>query len=138
MSETPQKPNDYVKQVIVIRRQFLDKNNKPMKLRTGKMIAQACHASMAFLSETVQRGLSLNVEQTKWINGRFAKICVYVETEEDLDRIYKEAKEAGLMVKLITDAGNTEFHGVPTKTCLAIGPNYASEIDKITGTLPLL
>ena len=130
--------NDFVKQIIVVRRSYLDKSGKPMKLRTGKMIAQACHASMAFLSEIVTRKLELTEEQTKWIRGRFTKICVYVETEEDLVRVQEEAERAGLTVKLITDAGNTEFHGVPTKTCLAIGPNYASKIDEITKDLPLM
>lgn len=43
-----------------------------------------------------------------------------------------------LNVSLVTDSGRTEFGGVPTKTCLAIGPNKIEEIDKITGHLPLL
>ena len=42
------------------------------------------------------------------------------------------------MFKLITDAGHTEFHGVPTRTCLAIGPAWSDEIDAITGGLQLL
>ena len=41
-------------------------------------------------------------------------------------------------VKLITDAGLTEFNGVPTKTCLALGPDYPENIDPITGNLKLL
>jgi peptidyl-tRNA hydrolase, PTH2 family len=41
-------------------------------------------------------------------------------------------------VYLITDAGHTEFKGVPTKTCLAIGPNDVDEIDVVTGHLKLL
>jgi PTH2 family peptidyl-tRNA hydrolase len=36
------------------------------------------------------------------------------------------------------DAGLTEFNGVPTKTCIAIGPNWSDEIDEITGHLKLL
>jgi len=32
----------------------------------------------------------------------------------------------------------TEFHGVPTNTCLAIGPDLAEKIDSITGDLELL
>ncbi len=43
-----------------------------------------------------------------------------------------------LRYALITDAGRTEFHGEPTNTTLAIGPDYSEKIDKITGGLPLL
>jgi len=39
---------------------------------------------------------------------------------------------------VIVDSGLTEFHGVKTKTCLAIGPNKKEDIDKITGSLKLL
>jgi len=39
---------------------------------------------------------------------------------------------------LITDSGKTEFHGQPTRTCLAIGPDVADKIDPITGQLELL
>jgi PTH2 family peptidyl-tRNA hydrolase len=39
---------------------------------------------------------------------------------------------------LIVDAGTTEFHGVPTKTCCAVGPAWADAVDAITGGLPLL
>jgi PTH2 family peptidyl-tRNA hydrolase len=46
--------------------------------------------------------------------------------------------EAGLEVHLITDNGKTEFHGEPTRTCLAIGPDDAEKIDAITGRLQLL
>lgn len=34
--------------------------------------------------------------------------------------------------------GKTEFHGVPTRTCLAIGPDDSEKIDAITGQLQLL
>ena len=38
---------------------------------------------------------------------------------------------------VITDAGMTEFHGIPTKTCLALEPLPADIADELTGTLPL-
>ena len=52
--------------------------------------------------------------------------------------IHDKALEAGLEVHLITDRGKTEFHGEPTNTCLAIGPDEADKIDEITGDLQLL
>lgn len=127
-----------VKQVIVMRRTYMDAEGKSFKLRTGKMIAQACHASMVFMSEIITQKRTLTDEQKEWLFGSFAKICVYVETKEELRDIYYKASDARLTVRMVTDAGNTEFHGIPTETCLAIGPNYVSEIDKITGDLPLL
>jgi hypothetical protein len=35
------------------------------------------------------------------------------------------------------DSGKTEFHGVPIRTCLAIGLDDAEKIDEITGSLQL-
>lgn len=73
-----------------------------------------------------------------WINGRFTKVCVSVDSEAELDEIYNKAKEAGLICSMIVDAGLTEFNGVPTKTCCAIGPEWPEDINKITGHLKLL
>lgn len=52
--------------------------------------------------------------------------------------IFHAAEVAGLVVNLITDNGTTEFGGIPTKTCLAIGPDYKERIDPITKHLKLL
>jgi len=76
--------------------------------------------------------------QRAWLTGAFAKVCCRVDSEEELMEIYDKALEAGLEVHLITDSGRTEFHGEPTNTCLAIGPDEADKIDAITGDLQLL
>jgi PTH2 family peptidyl-tRNA hydrolase len=39
---------------------------------------------------------------------------------------------------LIIDSGLTEFGGVPTKTCVAIGPDIDAKIDVLTKHLKLL
>ena len=70
--------------------------------------------------------------------GAFAKVCVRCNSEEELMAINDKAIEVGLEVHLITDSGRTEFHGQPTRTCLAIGSDEASTIDQITGHLELL
>lgn len=123
-----------VKQVIVIR--------KDLKMRRGKEIAQAAHASIAFLTKKIRPANTLsfaflNIEECEWINGIFTKICVCVNSEQELLDIHEKALAANLTSHLIEDCGLTEFHGVATKTCLAIGPNYATDIDKITGHLTL-
>ena len=120
-----------IKQVIVMR--------NDLNMRKGKCVAQGSHATMAFLLELLDTGYTLSGDQSKWItDNNQKKICLKVNSEEELLDIYKQAKTAGLIVHLITDSGLTEFHGVPTKTCLAIGPNDSEDIDKITGNLSLM
>ena len=127
-----------IKQVIVMR--------SDLGMRKGKMIAQGAHASIAFLTRRLQRSRFLGIPvrpkltaaEQKWINGIFAKVCVKVGGVAELLGIYEDAKAAGLEVHLITDSGLTEFHGQPTHTCLAIGPDYAEKIDVVTGHLQLL
>ena len=58
-------------------------------------------------------------------------------SEQELLAVYARALRAGLVVHLITDGGLTEFGGVPTRTCLGIGPDYDDRIDPVTGDLEL-
>jgi PTH2 family peptidyl-tRNA hydrolase len=130
------------KQVIVMR--------KDLNMRKGKMVAQGAHASMKFILDRGYYGQSeldhpeafhsrITAPAIKsWINGLFTKVCVSVDSESELIEIYEKAKDAGLIASIITDAGLTEFNGVPTKTCIAIGPNWADEIDPVTNHLKLL
>jgi peptidyl-tRNA hydrolase, PTH2 family len=133
--ETERRP---VKQVIVIRRD--------LKMRRGKEIAQGAHASMLWLADRVlQRmtpaGTVSRVEfseaERAWLTTSFRKVTVKVGSEVELIAVYQKAIEAGLLVYLITDRGLTEFGGVPTHTCLGIGPDYDDLIDPVTGDLEL-
>lgn len=124
-----------VKQVLVMRHD--------LKVRRGKQIAQGAHAAMSFICRRLQERGSVALgdftdTQRAWLTGSFAKVCCRVNSEEELIQIYDKAVAAGLEVHLITDSGRTEFHGQPTRTCLAIGPDEADKIDQITGHLPLL
>lgn len=120
---------------------------KDLNMRKGKMVAQGAHASLKAVLDNMawyprDNVMSLDLSKNKamddWISGAFTKVCVSVDSEKELLEIFNRAKEAGLICGLITDAGLTEFNGVPTKTCCAIGPAWASDIDKITGHLKLL
>jgi PTH2 family peptidyl-tRNA hydrolase len=123
------------KQVIVMR--------KDLNMRKGKMIAQGAHASLKVL---LDRGalserdfaLALDEPTRAWLGGRFTKVCESVDSESALDAIVAKASAAGVPCALVVDAGATEFHGVPTKTCCAVGPAWAADVDAITGELPLL
>ena len=114
-----------------------------LKMRRGKQIAQGAHASMSFICHRLQEAGSVSLvdftdAQRAWLTGSFAKVCCRVDSEDELMEIHDKASEAGLEVHLITDSGKTEFHGEPTDTCLAIGPDEAEKIDEITGHLQLL
>ncbi len=114
------------------------------KLRTGKIGAQMSHASEMSIFAKASFGdekVSFDLKKDKalkswWETGR-SKVVLQCKDEKELVEIYQKAKSAGLRCALITDAGRTEFKGVPTKTCMAIGPDEISAIDKITGELQL-
>lgn len=125
------------KQVIVIR--------DDLKMRRGKQIAQGAHAAIMWLTlrlrgdrydRLVLSGAFTEAEEA-WLKGNSRKITVRVKSEEALLEIQRRAEDAGLVVHLVTDAGLTEFGGVPTRTALAIGPDYDDRIDPVTKDLSL-
>lgn len=122
------------KLVIVIRHD--------LRMGRGKEIAQAGHASIAWLTRRLTKdkntkySVHLSLVEQEWLNSSFRKICLIVRSEEELLDIYQKALVAGLECNLITDAGYTVVEP-GTKTCLAIGPDYCDKIDKITGHLQL-
>ena len=147
------------KQVIVFRKDLL---KGPNAIRKGKFGAQCAHASLGALlklfnvykQEPIRVGI-YEAEQGQiqyeysvvfkeqsvlddWLNGKFTKVVVSVDSDEELIALNKALDDTFIPHALITDAGLTEFHGVPTNTCLGIGPYVAEEIDKFTGHLPLL
>jgi len=135
------------KMMIVMRRD--------LKMRKGKIAAQAGHACVdAILAalkkedrlgdiEMTQDGMTLkNTDKvptplSDWFVSGCTKVCVYVDSEEDLLGIAAEAEKRGIIAAVITDWGLTEFHGEHTKTCLALEPLPAEVADELTGGLPL-
>jgi peptidyl-tRNA hydrolase, PTH2 family len=120
-----------VKQVIVIR--------KDLNMRKGKMCAQAAHASLlAYLSAVDQPLLPEYQDAQSWLKeNKQTKICVGVESEQELFDIYSQAQKASLVCSLVLDAAHTEFDQ-PTYTAVCLGPASAERIDPITGLLKLL
>ena len=82
--------------------------------------------------------VTLTKVEQEWLDDSFAKICVYVNSEDELLAIAEQATESGLVCHVVQDSGRTEFGGVPTFTCLALGPDEVDVIDQFTGHLPLL
>jgi PTH2 family peptidyl-tRNA hydrolase len=126
------------KQIIVVRRD--------LKMRRGKEIAQGSHASQAWLASRINprsakifgdAALNISKAEAHWLANGTKKVTCQVNTLQELLDIEKKAKDAGLECHVITDSGHTEFHMEPTITCLAIGPDFDSKIDPITGDLKL-
>jgi PTH2 family peptidyl-tRNA hydrolase len=124
------------KQVIILR--------KDLKMRRGKEMAMSSHASMAFLTRYIDydtcgyyKWTSDSKEIIHWLNHSFRKIVCYVDSLEELEEIHQKALNAGLMSHMIEDNGATEFGGVETKTCIAIGPHVDEKFIGITDHLKL-
>jgi len=133
-----------IKQVIVLRKDL--KNQEGHKIRTGKLVTQGSHASSQVFFQrgiVIEEGgnkflkIPLTDEMGKWLEDRYAKITLKVESEEQLLDTYQQALDQGLPCALIQDAGLTEFNE-PTYTAIAIGPAHKNDLDKITGGLSLL
>jgi PTH2 family peptidyl-tRNA hydrolase len=125
------------------------RNTDGNKVPKGKLIAQGGHAFVGLLTklmvsppgiittaDTSIRCLYLkHFEPLQlWLDGKFTKIVLAVDSEEELLDLYSKAKSFGLNCVLITDSGDTEF-SEPTNTCIGIGPSWDINIDKITGHL---
>lgn len=120
------------KQVIVWRHD--------LQCQLGKKMAQAGHAALADLSNTLRQNMDdegnvsfkLTPAQFAWYKGNFRKIVLRVNSEDDLMLIYNKAMELGLPTELIVDSGLTVFDK-PTRTCVSIGPEEDEKIDAVTG-----
>ena len=128
---------------------------KDLKMRKGKIAAQAGHACVEAVLMALQKenrlndiekssdGVELNRDNkintplSEWFHYGCAKVCVYVDSEAELLDIARIATEKGILTAIITDAGMTEFHGIPTKTCLALEPLPCDIADELTGHLNL-
>ena len=133
----------------------------------GKLAAQVAHASMGFLTrplrasnqepdpysneawhtlnggfnvpppDRVYRSLEVDEELGLWLDNSFTKVVVAAKDEAHLLELYALAGAKNLRRSLICDEGRTVFGGVPTNTCIAIGPNWIDSVDSVTKGLPL-
>lgn len=124
------------KQVIILR--------KDLNMRKGKMVAQGAHASMAallLLAKKDNNKLILSLDDINldgWLNDKFKKITLGVNSLDEMDKIYQEALKNNIVCSYIIDSGLTEFNGIPTPTAICLGPDFSDKIDIITGKLSLL
>jgi peptidyl-tRNA hydrolase len=120
---------------------------------SGKLAAQVAHASVkVFLDignwgsstdhKTMQQKSCMVIEPASeameyWMRESFPKAVLGIDSEMDIEILYAEAQRAGLPCSKVIDTGRTVYNGEHNLTCIAIGPAERSEIDKITGHLPL-
>ena len=115
-----------MKQAIVVR--------SDLRMGKGKVAAQVAHASLASAEAARERKADWYDE---WKEEGQAKIVLKVETEAELNELFRKAKSAGLPASLIQDKGLTQVEP-GTVTCLGVGPGPDAAVDEITGKLKLL
>lgn len=132
-----------VKQYIIVR--------TDLPMNAGKVAAQASHACMKVFFDKFERTKIISTdeeevvalvyrpteEELQWIDGKFTKITKKVKNENQLLKVYEQAREAGLNVSLIKDAGLYGLEG-ENYTCIAVGPNYVDRCEPVVGKLRLL
>lgn len=105
-----------------------------LRLTAGKAAVQAAHAAVLL----VERARSRNDRAlAAWLDQGQKKIALIVPTLAELETLERQARARKIPTAWVDDAGLTE---VPpgTRTCLGLGPALTSELDPVTGALPLL
>lgn len=115
-----------IKQVLVLR--------KDLKMGVGKLVVQACHASLEASEEARRKNPEL---WTRWREEGAKKVAVRVSSLEELEELEKKCRSYRLPVALIIDRGLTQLPP-NTPTALGIGPATEADVDKVTGGLKLL
>jgi PTH2 family peptidyl-tRNA hydrolase len=113
-----------VKLVLVVR--------TDLDMGRGKIAAQVAHAAV-----TAALTSSGSDDFVAWLREGQPKVVLKVPSERGLGDIVEQARDAGLPVELVRDAGRTQI-AAGTLTCCAVGPADAERIDAVTGRLPLL
>lgn len=111
-------------------------------LNTGKMAAQASHATLACY-KTLLRAAQASPQSSEaqllrqWDRRGQAKVAVQIKGEDELLELMGRARSLGVTAEVITDAGRTQI-AAGSRTVLGVGPAPKSLVDQITGHLKLL
>lgn len=124
---------------------------KDLKCRKGKFAAQIAHASMKVFFDRMEETeiawddepqdgyvFSVTPDMKQWIEGIFTKVVLGCQSEEEILLLEAKCKALNIPYAVITDAGKTEFHGVPTITCIALGPYKAEVLEELTKDFSLM
>ena len=105
-----------------------------LKMGKGKLAVQVAHAAVSSAEQARKRNPRW---LEAWMRENQAKICVKVDSEQELFELKERVEEAGLPTAMIQDAGLTQLEP-GTTTCLGIGPAPSELADRYTGDLKLL
>ncbi|XP_034148850.1 peptidyl-tRNA hydrolase 2, mitochondrial isoform X3 [Esox lucius] len=104
-----------------------------LKMGKGKVAAQCSHAAVSAYKQVQRR----NPDMLKqWEYCGQPKVVVKAPDEDSLLELLTLAKEVGLPISLIQDAGRTQI-APGSRTVLGIGPGPADLVDQVTGHLKL-
>ena len=105
-----------------------------LKMTKGKIAAQVGHAAVNCALNSKKKDPK-NFD--RWYDEGQTKVVLRVDSEEELYQ-YKAIVDAqGINNSLIRDAGRTQIEP-GSVTCLGLGPEKSSVLDKITGELKML
>ncbi|XP_077338237.1 peptidyl-tRNA hydrolase 2, mitochondrial [Lithobates pipiens] len=113
------------KMVLVVR--------NDLKMGKGKVSAQCSHAAVSAYKQLLKRNPEL---LKQWEYCGQPKVVLKAPDEETLVELLTQAKQLGLAVSLIQDAGRTQI-APGSRTVLGVGPGPSDLIDKVTGHLKL-
>ncbi|KAF1328977.1 Peptidyl-trna hydrolase, partial [Globisporangium splendens] len=105
-----------------------------LKMGKGKIAAQCCHATLGAYKRAVKRAPKA---MRAWEMLGQAKVCLKVDSEEELLNLAAKASEHGLINYVVVDAGRTQI-APDSKTVLGIGPAPIDAINEVTGHLKLM
>ncbi|XP_062887581.1 peptidyl-tRNA hydrolase 2, mitochondrial [Mobula hypostoma] len=113
------------KMVLVVR--------NDLKMGKGKVAAQCSHAAVSAYRQLQVRNPDL---LRQWEYCGQPKVVLKAPDEDSIVSLLMHAKELGLTVSLIQDAGRTQI-APGSRTVLGIGPASAKLVDQVTGHLKL-
>lgn len=104
-----------------------------LKMGKGKVAAQCSHAAVSAYKQLQRRSPEL---LKQWEYCGQPKVVLRAPDEDSLHELAAHARELGLSVSMIQDAGRTQI--VPgSRTVLGIGPGPVNLVDKVSGHLKL-
>ncbi|XP_068124864.1 peptidyl-tRNA hydrolase 2, mitochondrial [Hyperolius riggenbachi] len=113
------------KMVLVVR--------NDLKMGKGKVAAQCSHAAVSAYKQLHKRNPEL---LKQWEYCGQPKVVLKAPDEDALVELLTHAKQLGLTISLIQDAGRTQI-APGSRTVLGVGPGPGDLIDKVTGHLKL-
>lgn len=113
------------KMVLVVR--------NDLKMGKGKVAAQCSHAAVSAYKQLQKRNPEL---LKQWEYCGQPKVVVKAPDEGALVELLSQAKQLGLSISLIQDAGRTQI-APGSRTVLGVGPGPGNLIDQVTGHLKL-